>query len=416
MKKTLCLTLLLSASTLSFGQISKAQVALDENRIEDAKTAINKVLTPEAIKEYEAKDNLKKIAEAYNIAGNIEGRILNPLITKAQKGQPFDTTLFVNSLKQSIEYFTLSHRYDHKPNGKGVVKLKFYQNNHKMLRQMLRYPAYAGQFLYSSHKYADAYDMFDFHLRFPRNPIFRKAERDSLLSKNKQDYSEIAFYTSVLAFQELKDPDKVLAHIDLVTANPEHADDGYLMKTAALLQKKDTAAWENTTKEAIEDLPDNATFAQNLLYYYMTKNSTDEALAVAAELVEKSPENKMAWYANGCIKLNISRDFAGAREAFSKAIALDSTFFDATYNMGITYVNEVVSRRDEFNLETKSAKQYEAEREKILVFYRKALPYFEKARELAPDKAKVWAHSLKNIYYNLGDKDKEKEIDAILGE
>ena len=38
----------------------------------------------------------------------------------------------------------------------------------------------------------------------------------------------------------------------------------------------------------------------------------------------------------------------------------------------------------------------------------------EKTRELVPDQPNVCALSLKNIYYNLEMKDKEKEIDEAL--
>lgn len=48
------------------------------------------------------------------------------------------------------------------------------------------------------------------------------------------------------------------------------------------------------------------------------------------------------------------------------------------------------------------------------VFYKKALPYFEKARELKPDDIKLWAANLQNVYSNLGMKDKANEMDQLL--
>ena len=50
----------------------------------------------------------------------------------------------------------------------------------------------------------------------------------------------------------------------------------------------------------------------------------------------------------------------------------------------------------------------------MLVIPAKELVAFEKTRELVPDQPKVWALSLKNIYYNREMKDKEKEIDEVL--
>lgn len=411
MKKIFCLVALLSATTISYGQIAKAQIALDEKRIADAQAAIAKAIAPEAIQEDLAKGKAMKAAEAYNLAGNIESHVLNPEILKAAKGQPLDTTLFVTTLDKAINYFTLSHKYEVQ-SGK---KPKYFANNHKMIRQMLQYPAYAGQFLYARKDYQGAYKHFKQFLDMPDNPVFSKGERDTLLIDGAKTFSEIAFYNSVLAFQQFKDPDKVLANIDRALQNPDHAEDCYLMKATALLQKKDTAAWVNCSKEAIKALPNSTTFTQNLLYYYMTKNDKAEAVSTANDLVNQAPDNKMAWYANGCIKLNVEKDYEGARTSFKKALAIDPNFAEAQYNMGISYINEVVSMKDQLtDLNSNNRQKYEAARQKVLGYYRNALPYFEKTRELEPDNAKLWAQALKNVYYNLQMKDKEKEMDELL--
>ena len=38
----------------------------------------------------------------------------------------------------------------------------------------------------------------------------------------------------------------------------------------------------------------------------------------------------------------------------------------------------------------------------------------EKVRELAPDRSKVWAPALQQIYFNLGMEDEAKQMDAIM--
>ena len=81
--------------------------------------------------------------------------------------------------------------------------------------------------------------------------------------------------------------------------------------------------------------------------------------------------------------------------------------------MGISYVNELVANKDKFTTNTKDP-NYKKDLEAAKEYYRKALPYLEKTRELAPDQPKVWGLALKNVYYNLEMKDKEKEIDGVL--
>ena len=87
--------------------------------------------------------------------------------------------------------------------------------------------------------------------------------------------------------------------------------------------------------------------------------------------------------------------------------------YEAQYNMGISYVNELVANKDKFTTNTKDP-NYKKDLEAAKEYYRKALPYLEKTRELAPDQPKVWGLALKNVYYNLEMKDKEKEIDGVL--
>ena len=160
-------------------------------------------------------------------------------------------------------------------------------------------------------------------------------------------------------------------------------------------------------------LPNNTQFVQNLLYYYSIKHLNDEAKATAEDLIAKAPNNKNAWYSAGCIYLNLVKDFVKARECLGKALELDPSFPDANYNMGVSYVNELISKKDQFVTDPRNPK-YKTDVEKVKDFYRKGLTYFEKTRELVPDQPQVWGLSLKNVYYNLEMKDKEKEIDEVL--
>ena len=52
-----------------------------------------------------------------------------------------------------------------------------------------------------------------------------------------------------------------------------------------------------------------------------------------------------------------------------------------------------------------------AEDAKILRgFYEKAMPYYEKARQLAPDNTSLWKQGLSSVYYNLQMQDKYDEV------
>ncbi len=415
MKKLLCIATMLFPMCSLMAQnslIYKAQEKLDENKIDEAWAAIEPALTS---------GKTKNLAGAYNFAGVVQGKILSAEITKAAQKQPLDTMKFISALDKAVEFFEKSYKLDNAPDAKGRIKPKYNENaeapfqcNRKMISQMMNYYAYAGQFLNSNGNQKGAYDAFEKFIEMPKSFVFTKEQSDSIYKANANEYYTVAFYTTLLAYQ-LKDYDKALKHIDFALQDTaqKNKNDLYFIKAQSLLQKKDTAAWVKCATEAITALPNNTQFVQNLLYYYNIKHLDKEAVATAEDLVEKAPNNKNAWYSAGCIYLNQTKDFDKARECLQKALKLDPNFPDANYNMGVTYVNELISKKDQFVTNPRNPK-YKADVEKVKDYYRKALTYFEKTRELVPDQPKVWGLSLKNIYYNLEMKDKEKEIDKIL--
>lgn len=409
MKKLILLAVIFSA-TNSIAQnslISKAQMRLDENKVDEAAEVIEPALTS---------GKTKNLAGAYNMAGNVYGRMLNAEILKAANNQPCDTTKFVNSLNKSLNYFVKSYEIDNTPNEKGKIKAKYNENNKKMITQMGTYFMYAGQFLNNNGDQKGAYDAFEKYLEMPKLPVFTEAQADSMYKADHDQYCTVAYYTALLGYQ-MKDYDKALKHVDFAIADTssKNKNDLFFIKSQSLLAKKDTAAWLKCVTEAITQLPNNTQFVQNLLYYYNMKNLNDEAIAVAADLVAKAPNNPNAWYSAGCIYLNNAKDFVKAREYLQKALELNPNMYEAQYNMGISYVNELVANKDKFTSNTKDP-NYKKDLEAAKEYYKKALPYFEKTRELVPDQPKIWALSLKNVYYNLEMKDKEKQIDEVLSQ
>lgn len=415
MKKLLCMALVLFPMCSMFAQntlVYKAQEKVDENKLDEAASVMEQALTS---------GKTKNMAGAYNMAGVVQGKILSAEIAKAANKQPLDTAKFITALNKAVEYFEKSYKLDNTPDEKGKLKPKYnkdvespFQSNSKMISQMMQYYAYAGQFLNQNGDRKGAYDAFEKFLEMPKSPVFTKQQSDSIYKSNSEEYYTIAFYTTLLGYQ-LKDDDRTMRHIDFALQDTaqKNKNDLYFIKAQTLLNKKDTASWVKCVTEAITVLPNNTQFVQNLLYYYSIKHLNDEAKATAEDLIAKAPNNKNAWYSAGCIYLNLVKDFVKARECLGKALELDPSFPDANYNMGVSYVNELISKKDQFVTDPRNPK-YKTDVEKVKDFYRKGLTYFEKTRELVPDQPQVWGLSLKNVYYNLEMKDKEKEIDEVL--
>jgi putative tetratricopeptide repeat-containing domain protein len=126
----------------------------------------------------------------------------------------------------------------------------------------------------------------------------------------------------------------------------------------------------------------------------------------------------------GCVDLNLKRDYPAAREAFEKCLGYDANFLEANANMAYAYMNEVVTKRQDgiYKYAGKTTKvigqkavdQYNKEIAEIKGYYEKALPFMEKVRQLAPDRSKMWASALQQIYFNLGRKAEANQMDEIM--
>lgn len=406
MKKSILSLAAVMIASLTYGQnmaVYKAEEQFNEGKVAEAAATIEPALT---------NPKTKKLAFAYNLAGKIQGTLLTKEVTKAAAKEPLDTVLFLNSLNKAVEYFTKSDQIERAPDEKGKVKekLEYHAENKKQVHDMLAYYAYAGQFENQRGNKKGAYEAFEKYLQMPKNSVFTKHETDSIYKAGAETYNRVGYFAAMLAF-EMKDYDGVLKNVDFAIADKASMNDGYMMKLQSYLAKKDTASWLKTSLEAVAAIDDNPNYCNNLLYYYTSKNLNDEAKAMADELVAKAPNNKMAYYARGCVNMNTFKNYTEARKDFDKAIELDGNFIEALYNKGVSYVNELISLN--LNTDTK-AKDYKQTLEKAHSYYSEARPYLEKVRELAPNKPKLWAENLRNVYFNLDLKDKAQEMEAII--
>ena len=411
MKKYFVTLALFGTACVTFAQNSniwKAEENYEEGKYAEALAKVDLAVT---------NPKPTALARGYNIGANSQAHLLAPELLKASQGQPFDTAMFVSGVDKAISYYTKSHENDVKPDKKGRVKPKFQANNFKMIRDMLPYYNYSAQFLYMNKNLDGAAEMFTKYIAMPDNPIFSKEQADSIRKANARDYAQAANNVAMIRFDQKRWKD-VLAVVDQVLADSAYMHDAYVMKMQALLQTKDTANWVLCAQNAVADLEDGASIAQSLLYYYVEKNQVKEAQDMAAKMVADNPDNKNAWYMTVCVDLNLVKDFETARADLQKTLAIDPNNYEANMNTGVTYVNEVIARRDkgEFCTDRTKVKEFNESIEKMRVFYKNALPFFEKARMLAPERVREWGPALQNAYTNLEMKDKAEEVKALLGQ
>ncbi len=150
-------------------------------------------------------------------------------------------------------------------------------------------------------------------------------------------------------------------------------------------------------EEGRQQYPDNPELLLTLSNSYINAGKADVALSSFKSLVAKDPDNKYYHYNYGVLLLG-KNDYEDAAAQFEKAIALDSEYQNAIYNLAVTYVKwgTSINKMAEDNGEMENT-EYKQK-------YQQALPYLEKSVELQPDDAATW-ELLGKVYTVLDMKD-----------
>ena len=143
--------------------------------------------------------------------------------------------------------------------------------------------------------------------------------------------------------------------------------------------------------------PDDSEILLTLSNAYIAANKVDVAIDAFKTGVERHPTNQYYRYNYGVLLLG-KNDFAGAEEQFKKALEIDPEYYNASYNLAVTYVkwganiNKVADEKGDLN-----NKEYKEK-------YQKALPYLEKIVQNKKDDVQMW-ELLGKVYSVLGMQD-----------
>lgn len=169
------------------------------------------------------------------------------------------------------------------------------------------------------------------------------------------------------------------------------------------LQETNEAASVRAFDDAIEVLedgrklyPNNADLLLVLANAYIGANKLAVAKDIFKAGVDSEPNNQYYRYNYGVLLLGAD-EFKGAEEQFLKAIEIDQNYFNALYNLAVTYVKWGTK----LNKEAEDAGITSNEHKEK---YNKALPYLEKVVQLEPTDATSW-ELLGRVYTVLGMSD-----------
>lgn len=427
MKKTLLSLAMVLAATFAFGQeLTKEQLKQQKKEIKalmgvvsDAETNIAK--DPEAaaaaVKTALNSPLVNKDAYVWYVSASAKVGVMNNENRKRAEGAPFDEEKLYNYTYEFGNDIAECDKYDNMPDAKGKIKPRYTEFVNMSYGQQFGQFYNAGAYYYGQENYEKAYYLFKMFI-----DASDKLYKAGIIGKDTINVP-VAAYNMSLCGMQIKNYDMVLSHVDMAMAHPDFASSAFRYKTAAYLEKGDTATWLNLCKEGTVKYPKDAYFNQALIQYYDNKGENDKLDALADELIASDPQNPLFVYLKGYIaqskyeRKEQKEQLDVAIEWYKKTLDVDGSYETALANLGRCYLLKAQAYSNEqSSTKITDKKKLAQDKEVLSGFYNQALPLYEKLRSIVPDKKEYWFNGLMNCYYNLNMEDKVAELEKLMPE
>ena len=407
MKKVILLLILITSFSFSFAQRKNVSIARDKALNEDKPDFKG---AREAIKLALQDSTTKNLAETWYVAGLIGNKQSEMEYKKAIINQKFDTLGKGKALMESYDYFIKAIKFDMMPDAKGKVKPKYakeikaiFKDYYTIQPNLIGYGAYQ----YSKENFKGAVKTFEAFLEIPKLPFMNNE------IKMDSTYDMITYYTGVCA-ANAKNHDLAIKYFESMKDKKYQISGVYQNISNEYLALKDTANYLKTIMEAIEKLPKEPWFLQNLINFDIKINKIQDAITYLNTAIEREPFFSQYQFVKGQLYLTLE-NFEEANKALNKAIELDPSKPDFYAELGRSYYNKAVKMAIEA-AKIKDTNLYNKEKKNIDEIFKLAIPYYKKAVELNPKEVE-YKTPLKKLYYQLQmDSDYEaisKEIKAL---
>ena len=383
-------------------------VSAQESVVKEAKSAKGnpeeaaKIIEPALVYPSTASD-----PETWKLAGDFQKSIYDEENMKLYiPGGQADTAKLYNSLAKMFEYYTKCDEMEQAKVKSGELKKpKLRKKLAKTLAVVRPQLTNAGVEAFNANNYANALKYFGMFVDAPQNPIFE----DNEAIQNDTLTALFANYAALSA-NFVKDNAAVIKYGKI---GKEHKEEGYrsLMCMAEVYGKSETpdsVQWLATIKEGVEKFPAQEYFIGNLMDYYIQKGKIDEGLAQINDIIAANPSPYFV-YVKGVLQYE-KKDYDGAIATFNEIIAKNGEFVAEAYaKIGDCYFFQGQDIEEANSKLTMDDPKYAEGEAKVKDFYGKAQPFYEKAKELAPDNKQLWGQFLLRIYWKLN----KAEYDAL---
>lgn len=352
-----------------------------------------------------------KLGEAYKTYADFAQFPNNVMLNLSQNKQPLDTAFFYSNLKTLTS--ALQGEIKNTKITKGDAGNENYIKGKKSaLAQCSNFFLYAAQLFSETDNHEKALDAFETAMNYKK--LYPEVADMVNFQIPDEQISFYAFHTA----HEGKMYDKMDALYEQAMQFAESAETTRNVMLESYRERGDTTAWANKVREVtIENPAANDTYIQMLIAYYLKKDKeagegSNLMMPYVDEVLAKDPNILIAQYGKA-FKYFDSEKYDEAFEAYKKCTEIKPDYYDAWYQCGLCKYRQALA----LNSTISSIKnQTEAKKalEKTKGLFGEAIPFFEKARECAPDEPMKWAFELRQCYSVTGQAAKAAEMDKLL--
>lgn len=315
--------------------------------------------------------------------------------------QPYDTAALFQGVRKMFATLESFDSLCARPDAKGHTRPGYRKKHADYLNTYRRNLLSGGAYYVGKRDYREAYTYYDMYIDCGEQPLFADyhyIERDSMMPQ--------AAYWAVYCGYKMRDTHATLHHTYMALKDTAHYK--YMLQYLAETYRaeSDTARYIATLEEGFHKFPRFPFFFPRLIRHYTEAEQWDHTLALCDEALRADSTNTVFLVAKSSTLLSMGRYQECIR--LSRDITALSDTLRAPYrNAGLAYYNQGVEAGKTTHL-TRYQRQY------IQELYRKALPYLERYRQLAPREKQVWGLPLYTIYLNLNMGKQFDEIDRLM--
>ncbi|MEL7586338.1 MAG: tetratricopeptide repeat protein [Prolixibacteraceae bacterium] len=390
MKKIIVLIAFLISVTGAFaqkGKVASAQTLKDSQKLDKALEAINQAVDPNN------SDAEKSIGwpKTWEVRGDIYRAIYQSKDANIKK-------LADDPLKVALESYKKALELDDKDKNDNAVKISLTLLISDFTDQAVK--------AFNENKYERALESFKSILEIEEMPVMAEADKSASVDT-------VIIFNAGLAAYNAEKYDEAVKYYKEAAKYEYNGARTFELIASSYLNMKDTTQALTTLQEGFEKYPENSAILVLMINIYLNANKVDDAMKYLSLAIKQDPENASFYFARGSLYDKIEKPDS-AITAYEKAIELKPDYFDAYYNLGAIYYNQGVKQVEVANsIPSSQQDKYEVEKNKADDYFKKAIPYMEKASEINPEDT-FSLESLKTLYYRLKMMDKFDEVNKKL--